>query len=151
MTDIQHLQRAINVALQAELSGNLPIGSVITLDGEVIGEGGNAMFAPFFHPGRHAETEAMTKVPNTLWHRAKDMTCYTTLEPCMMCYSTLLLTGIGRIVFGASDPQGGASVLLPHLPPFYRTRRTPEWIGPILPEECDPLYGRARLIFERLQ
>jgi tRNA(adenine34) deaminase len=147
----QFLRRAIDLALAAERSGNLPIGTVITLDDKVIAEAGNAMVAPFFHRGRHAETEALSKVPSNLWLRAKNLTCYTTLEPCTMCYGTMLLMGIGRIVFGASDPQGGASFLLSHLPPYYEVgRNTPEWIGPVLPEECDPLFERAKVVFDRL-
>ena len=72
------------------------------------------------------------------------MTCYTTLEPCVMCFGALLLHGVGRIVFGARDPQGGSSVLLEHLPPYYAG---PEWRpvieGPVAQDECEPLFDRA--------
>ena len=89
--------------------GNLPVGAVITLDENIIAEAGSLILTPVYHPGRHAEMEALRRVPVELWRRGRDMTCYTTLEPCVMCFGGLPLHGIGRIVFGAEDQQGGAS------------------------------------------
>jgi tRNA(adenine34) deaminase len=144
MKDGRHIERAIAAALESERRGNLPIGAVIVLDGEVIAEGLNAVAVPHRHPGRHAEMEALARVPDHLWMRAREMTCYTTLEPCVMCFGALLLHGVGRIVFGARDPQGGSSVLLEHLPPYYAG---PEWRpvieGPVAQDECEPLFDRA--------
>jgi tRNA(adenine34) deaminase len=150
-TDLQHLQAAVALALEAEKNGNLPIGAVITLNEEVIAAAGNAMLVPHYHPGRHAEIEALQRVPAALWLRSREMTCYSTLEPCAMCMGTLLLHGIGRVVFGANDLAGGASCLLAHLPPYYaESKGVPQWIGPALPEICDPLYQRALSRFDRL-
>lgn len=83
--DLLYLRRAVGLALEAEKQGNLPIGAVVTLDDRVIAEAGNALLIPQYHPGRHAEIEALQRVPENLWPRAREMTCYTTLEPCMMC------------------------------------------------------------------
>lgn len=147
----QHLERAVALALAAEQAGNLPIGAVITLDGKLLGEGANHMASPVYEPGRHAEIEALRSVPPEAWARAKEMTCYSTLEPCIMCTGTLLLHGIGRVVFGANDVGGGGGVILPHLPAFFDDgERVPEWIGPVLPERCDPLAVRARALFATL-
>lgn len=144
MTTRDHLRQAIAAALESERRGNLPIGAVIVLDDEVIAEGFNAVVLPNRHPGRHAEMEALARVPDHLWMRAREMTCYTTLEPCVMCFGALLLHGVGRIVYGARDPQGGASVLLEHLPPYYAG---PDWRptmeGPLAQDECGPLFDRA--------
>lgn len=138
-TDLEFLQRAMVQALAAEERGNLPIGSVITLDGQVIAEAGNARRIPHYHPGRHAEIEALKAVPVERWPRAAEMTCYSTLEPCVMCTATILLHGIGRVVFGASDEAGGGC-LLSDLPPYYDDRtRVPVWIGSVLPEICNVL------------
>jgi tRNA(adenine34) deaminase len=148
---IKHLQRAIALALEAEKLGNLPIGAVITLDGEVIAEAGNALLIPHYHPGRHAEIEALRRVPEKLWPRAREMTCYTTLEPCVMCMGTLLLHGVGRVVFGAADTEGGAGQLLSRLPRYYaRGDCLPQWTGPLLSEVCDPLYERVNMRFDDL-
>lgn len=149
--DLRHLQRAVTLALETEKNGNLPIGAVITLHDKVIAAAGNAMLAPHYHPGRHAEIEALQRVPVRLWPRSREMTCYTTLEPCTMCMGTLLLHGIGRVVFGANDLAGGAGCLITHLPPYYaEDKGVPQWLGPALPEICDPLYQRALSRFDQL-
>jgi len=149
--DQKYLQRAVALALAAEQNGNLPIGAVIMLDDQIIAEAGNAMLVPYYHPGRHAEIEALQRVPVDLWPRSREMTCYSTLEPCAMCMGALLLHGIGRVVFGAKDLGGGASVLLPHLPSYYADGKSiPHWVGPLLPEICDPLYYRALQRFDQL-
>lgn len=141
---MRHLRRAIEVALEAERGGNLPIGAVIVLDDQVIAEGPNGVVLPVHHPGRHAEMQALARVPEALWPRAREMTCYSTLEPCVMCFGALLLHGVGRVVFGARDPQGGAGVLLDHLPPYYDDPAwRPAWEGPAMQEECEPLFARA--------
>src|SRR5918912_818551 len=107
-TDCAHMRRAIQLALEAEARGDLPVGSVVTLGGEVVAEAGNAVLVPSYHPGRHAETEALRLVPASLWPRGRELTVYTTLEPCVMCAGALLLHGVGRVVFGARDDEGGA-------------------------------------------
>lgn len=149
--DNKYISRAIEIALEAERRGNLPVGAVVVLDGEVVAEGGSSILVPVYHPGRHAEMEALRNVPVELWPRSREMTCYTTLEPCVMCFGALLLHGIGRIVFGAEDKEGGASVLLDHLPRYYAGGAgVPEWRGPLAADECDALYRRAAERFERL-
>ena len=144
------MRRAVELALASERQGNLPVGALIVIDGESIGEGGSALLRPTYHPGRHAEIMALRAVADEHWHRAAEMTCYTTLEPCMMCAGTLLLHGVGRVVFGSVDPLGGASCLLGHLPPYYADGGVYEWHGPILPAVCDPLYQRTNRVFSTL-
>lgn len=149
--DARHLRRAVHLALEAEGRGDLPVGAVITLGDEVVAEAGNAVLQPSYHPGRHAETEALRQVPADLWPRGRALTCYTTLEPCVMCMGALLLHGVGRVVFGARDTEGGAGYLLTQLPAFYSGGAgTPEWVGPLMPELCDPLFRRALERFDEL-
>lgn len=146
-----YISRAIRIALDAEKRGNLPVGAVVVLDGAVIAEAGSSILVPVYHPGRHAETETLRNVPAELWPRSREMTCYSTLEPCVMCFGALLLHGIGRIVFGAEDKEGGATAVLKHLPRYYAGGRgVPEWVGPVAADECDELYRRAAERFDRL-
>ena len=148
-----HLRRAVSLALEAEAKGNLPVGAVITLDDRVIAEAGTSILRPHYYPGGHAETESLRRVPAHLWSRAREMTCYTTLEPCVMCMGAILLHGVGRVVFGANDAEGGAGQVLPHLPAYYTHGGgacVPEWIGPLLPELCDALYVRVKEKFDEL-
>lgn len=149
--DRRQIERTVELALSAERSGNLPIACLITIREETIAEAGNALLEPIYNPGRHAEIEALRRVDPSLWPRSREMTCYTTLEPCVMCMGTLLLHGIGRVVFGASDPMGGAGDLLRRLPKYYADGAgVPIWTGPLLPDLCNPLYERVVERFDSL-
>ena len=149
--DFPFMRRAFALALEAEARGDLPVGALVTLGGEVIAEAGNAVLVPAYHPGRHAETEALRRVPAGLWPRGREMTVYTTLEPCVMCAGAALLHGVGRVVFGARDPAGGAGALLANLPEYYAGGAgVPLWVGPVMPELCDPLFRRVLERFDAL-
>jgi tRNA(adenine34) deaminase len=150
--DADFLRRAIAIALDSERAGNPPVGALIVLGNSVVAEGASSIARPQYNPGRHAEIEALRRVPLELWYRSREMTCYTTLEPCLMCFGSLLLHGVGRIVFGAKDKEGGASSILGHLPAYYAGGgvSVPKLIGPIMSEECDPLYERVKAQFDRL-
>lgn len=145
--DREHMSRAVELALRAEKNGNLPIGAVICLEGQIIGEGSNAIWKPNFSPYRHAEMEALKSVQEELWTRAGEMTLYTTLEPCLMCLGAILLHGIGKVIYGSSDPFGGAEKVIPSLPPFFRGQFNQiQWIGPAFSEICNPLYERIKTL-----
>jgi len=148
--DIEYMRRAIRIAVDSERAGNTPVGALIVLADSVIAEGASSIVRPRYDPSRHAEIEALRGVPIELWPRCREMTCYTTLEPCLMCFGSLLLHGVGRIVFGAVDREGGASAILDHLPSYYATGGVPEWVGPIMSDECDPLYEKVKTAFDRL-
>ena len=137
-------QRAIELALDAESRGNLPIGAVIALDGQIIAEGQNAIWSPELNANRHAEVEALRNVPQEHWPHARRMTLYTTLEPCVMCLGAILLHRIGRVLYGTADDYGGACLLRGHMPYFFEKAiaRT-EWHGPAYPQGCDPLFARV--------
>jgi tRNA(adenine34) deaminase len=141
------LREAIELAGEADVEGNLPIGAVIALDGQIIARGRNAIWRPRLALTRHAETEALHAVPLGLWPEAARMTLVTTLEPCLMCAGAILLHGVGSVVYGAADPYGGALTTFGSLPPFFHERfRRMQWIGPAEPEHCGRLY---RLVGER--
>ena len=147
MQDDPLMQRAIELALLAEREGNLPVGAVISLDGEVVAEGRSAIWVPEFDATRHAEIEALRAVPPDLWDLSDEMSLYTTLEPCLMCFASILLHKVGRVVFGSSDSYGGAGSVLAHLPPYFRERiKNTQWLGPIMPGKCDPLRERLRAL-----
>ncbi len=139
----------VKLAKAAKTAGNLPIGALITLDGKIIAEGQNRLWHPVISPGRHAEIDALTNVDPDLWARAKEMTLYTTLEPCLMCLSTILLHKIGHVIYGAEDPRGGALCTVGHMPPaFERFFKELKLTGPALPEKCDELFHQMVEIIE---
>lgn len=80
----KYLLKAVELALKAEQEGNLPIGALITLNDKIVAEGRNGIWHPLFDGTRHAENEALRSVPGELWSQAREMTLYTTLEPCLM-------------------------------------------------------------------
>jgi tRNA(adenine34) deaminase len=138
------LREAIRLALDAEEHGNLPIGAVIALDGRVVAKGQNFIWSPTLALTRHAEMEALQAVPQGLWPRAREMTLFTTLEPCIMCAGAILLHHLGRLVFGSADPAGGLGAAAGSLPRYFKEEMTlVQWMGPALPEECDALYARV--------
>lgn len=142
--DRAHMERAIQLALGAEAQGNLPIGCVISFDGQRVAEGENAIWVPEFNPIRHAEIEALLAVPRELWEESRKITLYTTLEPCIMCAAAILQHGVGRVCFGSTDEYGGASYVFGHMSPYFEEELNQlEWLGPVMPEECDALNQRA--------
>jgi tRNA(adenine34) deaminase len=143
-------ERAISLACEAEEQNNLPIGAVIAYQGKIIAEGKNAIWHPEFDATRHAEMEALRSVPKDLWQYSREMTLYTTLEPCIMCMGSILMHYLGRIMFGTADPYGGGSMLAGHLPPYFEDQLTKvEWVGPAYPMECDKLYQRSMALVEK--
>jgi tRNA(adenine34) deaminase len=136
--------RAVELALEAERAGNLPIGCVVCRGNEIIAEGANSIWVPEFAPHRHAEMEALKRLSADNRQAGENLALYTTLEPCLMCAGAISLHKIGRVVFGSTDPIGGAVADIGRLPPYFaRHRTTAQWIGPALPEACDQLYERA--------
>lgn len=143
-SDRSFLDRVYELALGAEAEGNLPIAAVLVHGSVIVAEGTNRSLAPTLHPGRHAETETLRRAPDSIWNVAEELTLYTSLEPCLMCFGSIVLHRLGRVVFGAVDPLGGALSLIPHLPDYVRAKAEAiEWLGPAQPERFDPLAERA--------
>lgn len=142
-------RRAIELAIGAEEEGNLPVGAVISHGVEIIAEGRNAIWYPISDPTRHAEMEALREIPGKLKAQAPDLTLYSTLEPCLMCRGAILLHGIGRVFYGSADPYGGAVGADGVLPTYFREAvGAAAWMGPALPQLCDPLFHRAIRLLE---
>jgi len=102
MTDHDFMQRAIDLARQGD---GAPIGCVIVLNGEIIGEGQNSVEA-LHDPTAHAEVTAMRNAGKQLkCSRFEGATLYSTLQPCGMCSMASIWAGISRIVYGAERDQ----------------------------------------------
>lgn len=106
--DQQHMQRAIELACMAEQQGEVPVGAVITLNDEIIGEGYNQPISTN-DPTAHAEIIALRKAAQHVNnYRLINTTLYVTLEPCAMCAGALIHARINRLVFGAQDKRAEA-------------------------------------------
>jgi tRNA(adenine34) deaminase len=106
--DVDFMQRALILARRAELESEVPVGAVLVLDGEVIGEGWNRPIAGH-DPTAHAEIVALRAGAQRLRnYRLERTTLYATLEPCAMCMGAALNARVARVVFGAWDQKAGA-------------------------------------------
>ena len=105
MTDEVFMRRALELARRAEQEGEVPIGALVVLNGEVIGEGWNRPIAAV-DPTAHAEIQALRAAARkTGNYRLTGAELYVTLEPCDMCVGAMFHARIARAVFGATDPK----------------------------------------------
>ncbi|PKF81059.1 tRNA adenosine(34) deaminase TadA [Vibrio sp. vnigr-6D03] len=103
------MRRAIELAHQAELEGEVPVGAVLVKEGNVIAEGWNRSIGQH-DATAHAEVQALRKAGSELEnYRLLDTTLYVTLEPCPMCAGALLHSRVKRVVYGAPDLKAGAA------------------------------------------
>ena len=140
---------ALQEAQAAALRGETPVGAVVVdpATGEVVARAGNAPISNH-DPTAHAEILALRAAALARGnYRLTGLTLVVTLEPCAMCAGAISLARIGRLVFGASDPKGGAVV---HGPRFF-DRPTCHWrpavTGGVLAKESGTLlraFFRAR-------
>jgi tRNA(adenine34) deaminase len=107
------MRQALDQALNAQLAGEVPVGSVITqmVDGapRLVATGYNRPITTS-DPTAHAEIVALRHAAQLLGnYRLPGCTLYVTLEPCAMCAMALMHARIGRVVFAAADPKTGAA------------------------------------------
>lgn len=109
------MRRALDLAAAAAEAGEVPVGAVVTLGDEIVGESGNAMRSAN-DPTAHAEVVAIRAAAAHLGtSRLDECTLWVTLEPCAMCAAAASLARVGKVVFAADDPKGGAIVSGPRL------------------------------------
>jgi tRNA(Arg) A34 adenosine deaminase TadA len=108
--DLETMRIALALAQAAADAGETPVGAVV-LDpatGEVVGRGANGPIARH-DPTAHAEVLALRAAAQRLGnYRLTGLELFVTLEPCAMCAGAISHARIGRLVYGASDPKGGA-------------------------------------------
>ena len=108
MNDAHWMQRALELAHQAEKMGEVPIGAVLVLENESVAEAWNQPVAAH-DPTAHAEILALRQAGKKLGnYRLNDTTLYVTLEPCAMCAGAIVHSRIAIVVYGAVDPRAGA-------------------------------------------
>jgi tRNA(adenine34) deaminase len=106
--DRAYVRRAMALAAEAELAGDVPIGAVLVRGERTFFAQNEKERRP--DPTAHAEVLAIRAACATLgtW-RLNDATLYVTKEPCVMCAGAIVAARIGRVVFGCRDPKGGAA------------------------------------------
>lgn len=137
--DEYFMRLAIREASRALHHGDVPIGTVIVKDGEVIGAGHNEREVRA-DPTAHAEMIALREAARALrsW-RVLDAVMYVTLEPCAMCAGALVLARLPRVVFGAWDPKAGAAGSVLDVLAQPQLNHRPQVQGGLLEENCGDL------------
>ena len=108
--DIDLMRIALEKAREAALSGEVPIGALIfdPSSKTVVTSAGNAPIS-LHDATAHAEIRALRAAGEALGnYRLTDLWLYVTLEPCAMCAGAISHARIGRVIYGAPDPKGGA-------------------------------------------
>ncbi len=99
---------ALEEARRARDAGEVPIGAVVTVGGEIVGRGFNQPVGAG-DPTAHAEIVAIRDAARRVGnYRLTDAILCVTIEPCLMCVGALVHARIGTLVFGAPEPKSGA-------------------------------------------
>lgn len=108
--DERFMREAMELARQGAERGEVPVGAVLVLDGEVIGRGFNCPISTS-DPSAHAEMVAIRAAAAAVRnYRLPGSTLYVTLEPCSMCAGLIVHSRIARVVYGTTEPKAGVAV-----------------------------------------
>lgn len=127
---------ALDEARKAHEAGEVPVGAIVLLDGEVIGAGFNQPISAH-DPTAHAEIVALraaaARVGN---YRLTGATLYVTVEPCLMCVGAMVHARIGLVVFGAAEPKAGAVMSMTRAHELPSLNHRLQVLGGVLEAEC---------------
>ena len=138
-SDDYFMGEALRQAAKAYEQGEVPVGAVIVRAGRIIARACNQV-EMLKDATAHAEMLALTQAENAVgdW-RLTDCTMYVTKEPCAMCAGASVHTRLARVVFGASDPKGGAAGGALNLLQFPTLNHRCEITSGLRMEECRAL------------
>jgi tRNA(adenine34) deaminase len=103
----RYMREALHQARRAEAQGEVPVGAVVVIGGEIYGRGSNAPIR-ISDPTAHAEILALRQAAKKLGnYRLENATLYSTVEPCAMCAGALVAARVRTLVFGARDLRFG--------------------------------------------
>lgn len=139
MTDDAAMAAALEQARLAASIGEVPVGAVVVIDGEIVAARHNEREATI-DPTAHAEVLALRDAAAAVgdW-RLEGASLVVTLEPCPMCAGAALAARVSRVVFGAYDPKAGAAATLYNLLVDPRFNHNAEVIGGVREDECGAL------------
>src|SRR5687768_4143973 len=102
------MREALGLADEAGLAGEVPVGAVVVLNGEIVGRGSNRPISTS-DPTAHAEIVALRDAGQRVGnYRLAGALLYVTVEPCAMCAGAMMHARIATLVYGAPEPRAGA-------------------------------------------
>ncbi|HHQ6627017.1 TPA: tRNA adenosine(34) deaminase TadA [Serratia fonticola] len=135
-SDEYWMRQALSLAQRAQEEGEVPVGALLVLDNQVIGEGWNRPIGRH-DPTAHAEMMALRQGGAVLQnYRLLNATLYVTLEPCVMCAGAMVHSRIRRLVYGAADEKTGAVGSLVDILRHPGMNHQVEIVSGVLAEEC---------------
>ncbi len=136
MDETVFMRRALELAAAGAALGEVPVGAVVVVDGQIVGEGFNQPITSA-DPTAHAEVVALRAAAKQVGnYRLPGATLYVTLEPCTMCAGALVHARVERLVFGATEPKAGAVLSQAQLLDAAHMNHRVVYEGGFLAEEC---------------
>lgn len=133
------MRRALILAREAAVIGEVPVGALVVRQGRVISQAYN-LRETCHDPTAHAERIALSMAGRSLGNwRLDGCTLYVTLEPCSMCAGAITLSRLDRLVYGANDPKAGACRSLYRLVDDSRMNHRVRQTFGVLADECGAL------------
>ena len=130
------MRAALEEARRGFLAGEVPVGAVVVLGGEIAGRGFNQPIGSH-DPTAHAEIVAMRDAARAVGnYRLTGSTVYVTIEPCLMCVGAMVHARVGTLVFGAPEPKAGAVVSSCRAHELPSLNHRIEVVGGVLEEDC---------------
>lgn len=130
------MREALEQARQAGACGEVPVGAIVVLDGQIVGRGFNQPIGRH-DPTAHAEVMALRDAAQRLGnYRLPGCELYVTLEPCAMCSGAIMHARIRRVVFGARDPKTGVAGSVINLFDEARLNHHATIEGGLMADEC---------------
>lgn len=130
------MRAAIEMAAQAARTGEMPVGAVLVQRGETIARAHNETMG-LRQPTAHAELLVIQRALAVLGvDRLPEATLYVTLEPCAQCAGAIVLSKVGRVVFGAWDDKAGMAGSVGDILRHPSLNHRPEVVAGVLAEEC---------------
>ncbi len=130
------MRAALEEAVRARDAGEVPVGAVVCLNGEIVGRGFNHPIGSH-DPTAHAEIVALRDAARREGHyRLTGSTLYVTIEPCLMCVGALVHARVATLVYGAPEPKSGAVVSTVRAGESPGLNHRFEVIAGVLADEC---------------
>ena len=135
----EYMQEALVEAEKAGQSGELPIGAVIVIDGEIISRG-RARHKSMKNRLYHAELNAMLDGGERLWNDYKRAVLFSTCEPCPLCLGAAVMTNIPHIIFALHDKVVHSNHTVQNNP--YVRRHIKSYFGGVCAEQSAAIFAK---------